>query len=452
MSEISSCPDKPVDRWFGPAIFLFSFVVIFAIFLWFLRENTHNAQKKVLVANAELVGENMRMRLGGDRDYLLMIAKERGDGFMDAGSFQERASHYVRDHPGMICINWVDADYLIIDVAPIAPNRQIVGLRLNLPEPKRASRLAMERREPVYTHPFEVIQGELAFEIWVPVFHDDVFLGLFGGIYSYEKMLRSLAGPQMLKTSNVSVVDAAGKFLLQLPPTGTVDEDVAYQVPMPQPEIGTVLRFKGYGWGPIGWGLLALGFLCLALVLGMVYAMWGLRCEIEVRRRAEEALRRLNRELRAISNCNQVLVRAEDEQTLLNEICRIVCDEAGYRMVWVGYAENDEAKTVRPVAWAGFESGYIANARLTWADGTERGQGPAGKVIRSGEKIHVQDFTTDPLMAPWRESAMQHGYRSGMALPLKDDSAKVFGVLLIYSAEANAITPEEIRLMEELSG
>lgn len=175
-------------------------------------------------------------------------------------------------------------------------------------------------------------------------------------------------------------------------------------------------------------------------------------CEKEERGQAEEALHRLNRELQAISNCNQTLMRAVDEQTLLNDICRIVCDEAGYRLAWVGYAENDDAKTVRPVAWAGFDSGYIANVNVTWADDAERGQGPAGKVIRSGEIIHVQDFATDPQMAPWCESALQHGYRSGIALPLKDENANVFGVLLIYSAEINAITPDEIRLMEELSG
>jgi len=38
---------------------------------------------------------------------------------------------------------------------------------------------------------------------------------------------------------------------------------------------------------------------------------------ITERKQAEETLRRLNRELRAISKCNQILVRAEDEQTLL---------------------------------------------------------------------------------------------------------------------------------------
>jgi PAS domain S-box-containing protein len=173
--------------------------------------------------------------------------------------------------------------------------------------------------------------------------------------------------------------------------------------------------------------------------------------DITDRKGAEEALRRLNRELRAVSNCNQSVLRALDEQTLVNDICRIICDEAGYRLAWVGYAENDDAKTIRPVAWAGFDSGYVADSKLSWADDTERGRGPAGTVIRSGETVYVQDFTTDPRMVPWRESSLQRGYRSGIALPLKDESAKAFGVLLIYHSEPYAMTSDEIRLMEELA-
>ncbi len=173
--------------------------------------------------------------------------------------------------------------------------------------------------------------------------------------------------------------------------------------------------------------------------------------DITERRRTEEALHRLNRELQAISDCNQALMRAVDEQTLLNDICHIVCDEAGYRMAWVGYAENDATRTVRPVAWAGSEDGYLASANITWAD-TERGRGPTGTAIRSGESSCIQDFTTDPQAAPWRENALQRGYRSNIALPLKDDSANTFGALTIYSTEPNAFTPDEMRLLEELAG
>ncbi len=169
------------------------------------------------------------------------------------------------------------------------------------------------------------------------------------------------------------------------------------------------------------------------------------------RKQAEKTLHRLNRELRAVTDCNQTLIRADDEQTLFNDICRIVCDKAGYRMAWVGYAENDDAKTVRPAAWAGFEDGYLAGAGITWADG-ERGRGPTGIAIRAGKTDTIRDFATEPKAAPWRDSALQRGYRSSIALPLKDESKKTFGVLTIYSAEPNAFTPDEIRLLEELAG
>ncbi len=149
--------------------------------------------------------------------------------------------------------------------------------------------------------------------------------------------------------------------------------------------------------------------------------------DITERKWAEEKLRRLNRELRAVSDCNQVVVRAEDEQTLLNDICRIICDKAGYRMAWVGYAEHDDAKSIRPVVWAGAEYGYLDEVKLTWAD-TERGLGPAGMAIRSGESACIQDFTMDSQVVPWRDSALRRGYLSCIALPLKDERANTFGV------------------------
>jgi len=172
--------------------------------------------------------------------------------------------------------------------------------------------------------------------------------------------------------------------------------------------------------------------------------------DISEAKAATEALRRLNRELRAISDCNQVLVRAADEQELLDKICRIVCDKAEYRMAWVGYAENDDAKTVRPVSWAGSDEGYLKAARIVWED-TDHGRGPIGIAIRTGRAACAQDFETDAHVALWREKALERGYRSCISLPLKDDSGTVFGAFTIYSPESNAFTPEEIRLLEELA-
>jgi PAS domain S-box-containing protein/putative nucleotidyltransferase with HDIG domain len=143
-------------------------------------------------------------------------------------------------------------------------------------------------------------------------------------------------------------------------------------------------------------------------------------------------------------------LHASDEQVLLNDICRIVCDDAGYRMAWVGYAEQDETRTVRPVAWAGAEDGYLTGAVVSWAD-TEYGRGPTGTAIRSGATVYIQDFASDPLMAPWRASALRHGYHSSIALPLRGEDAGSFGALTIYSSEPDAFTPGEIRLLEEMA-
>ncbi|MFB3897397.1 MAG: GAF domain-containing protein [bacterium] len=177
----------------------------------------------------------------------------------------------------------------------------------------------------------------------------------------------------------------------------------------------------------------------------------GVIQDITDRKRAEEELYHLNRELHAISNCNQTLLRAVDEQTLLNNICRIICEEAGYRSVWVGYIEHDTAKTVKPIAWAGFDRDYITNVKVSWSEDTESGRGLTGKAIRTGKMVYTQDIPTDPDMASWRVSALQQGYRSGIALPLKDETDNVFGVLLIFSSKSYAITPDEIRLLEELA-
>ncbi len=165
---------------------------------------------------------------------------------------------------------------------------------------------------------------------------------------------------------------------------------------------------------------------------------------------AEAALARLNREFRAISSCHQTLMRAVDEPTLLAEICRIVCHEAGYRMAWVGYAEHDAAKTVRPVAGAGDDGGYLARAGITWAD-TLRGRGPSGAAIRTAATVWVQDLANDPRVAPWRADALARDFRATVALPLKNETGGVLGVFCLYAGEANPFTVEEIRLLEELA-
>jgi len=174
-----------------------------------------------------------------------------------------------------------------------------------------------------------------------------------------------------------------------------------------------------------------------------------LRAEIEERKRVEENLSKANRTLRAIGKSNQTLMRATREADYLKAICRIIVEDCGYKMVWVGYAEQDENKGVRPVAHAGREAGYLSKLNLTWAD-TERGRGPTGMAIRTGKPCTCNVMETDPAFSPWREEAKKRGYASSLCLPLFT-GGKPFGAITIYAEMPNAFSEDEIHLLSELA-
>ncbi len=191
---------------------------------------------------------------------------------------------------------------------------------------------------------------------------------------------------------------------------------------------------------------LAVGALTLAL-LGAGSLLLAMSRRI---RENEAKVRRLNRTLRSIRECDKALVLAKDEPGLLKDVCRILIEEGGYRLVWVGYAEQDEDRTVRPVAQAGFEVGYLEGLRVTWAD-DEYGRGPTGIAIRTGRPSVARDILTDPNFAPWRQPALRRGFASGIALPLLSGAA-AFGVLAVYSGQTEAFDAEETALLAELAG
>jgi signal transduction histidine kinase/CHASE3 domain sensor protein len=166
-------------------------------------------------------------------------------------------------------------------------------------------------------------------------------------------------------------------------------------------------------------------------------------------READKELLRVNRALKALTECDEVMVRATGESDLLERVCRLLVEVGGYRLVWVGYAERDEAKSVRPVAHAGFEEGYLATLNLTWAD-EERGRGPTGTAIRTGQPCVARNYREDPKVALWRAEATRRGYASSIALPLIADG-QALGALTLYSQSVDAFDGKEVSLLEDLA-
>lgn len=166
---------------------------------------------------------------------------------------------------------------------------------------------------------------------------------------------------------------------------------------------------------------------------------------------AELKLKRSIRALRVLSACNAAVTKTVDELQLIGEVCEIVVSEGNYWFAWVGYPQNDTIKTVKPMAFAGHEMAYLENSDfISWDENNARGRGPVGTAIRTKEITVIQDITKDPRFEPWREQALERGYRSIISIPLLVAS-NVIGVITIYADIVDAFNEEEFNLLVELA-
>jgi diguanylate cyclase (GGDEF)-like protein/PAS domain S-box-containing protein len=170
--------------------------------------------------------------------------------------------------------------------------------------------------------------------------------------------------------------------------------------------------------------------------------------DITERKLAELESFRINRALRMLSACHECLVRATNEKQLTQEICKIIVEIGAYQTAWIGYVQDNAEKSILPVASHG-DIRHVLAQPLSWSEDTPNGQGPGGMAIRSGKPVVCPDISSDERFLPWRDKALELGYRSLITLPLMFEEAP-FGILGLYSEEVLNITADELNLLQEM--
>jgi PAS domain S-box-containing protein len=182
---------------------------------------------------------------------------------------------------------------------------------------------------------------------------------------------------------------------------------------------------------------------------GKVALILGILEDITERRNAEEKILNANRVYSVISHINHAIVRTRNRDKLLKELCTIAVEIGKFQMAWVGMVEN-QTKVVQPFAFAGNEDGYLSKITMISVDDAPMGQGPTGTAIREGRHYVCEDIENDPHMALWREEALQRGYRSSIALPIKL-ADRVIGSFNLYATRPHFFSEEEIYLLDEVT-
>lgn len=169
--------------------------------------------------------------------------------------------------------------------------------------------------------------------------------------------------------------------------------------------------------------------------------------EMRVQQRTA-ALNQTNLALQMLNECNWAISQAQNEDTLLREVCRIAVETGGYRMAWIGYARLHEPKLVHPKASAGHVQGYLETLKIVWDDPHNRDV--TGTTIRSGKPQVIRNIERASEFSIRRSAALKRGYRSAIALPLFL-RGRVIGALNIYSQSVNAFGSQEIELLTDLA-
>ena len=77
-------------------------------------------------------------------------------------------------------------------------------------------------------------------------------------------------------------------------------------------------------------------------------------------------------------------------------------------------------------------------------------ESPSSRSFRLGQIVCVDDVTTDPGYAPWREVALEEGYHSMAAIPLMGRT-QALGVLALYSQSTQIGSRENLKLFEVIA-
>lgn len=182
-----------------------------------------------------------------------------------------------------------------------------------------------------------------------------------------------------------------------------------------------------------------------ALVVSWADAGTAVRDAARRARHADE----IGRVYTLLSAASEAIVRIRDESALYAEICALAVDLAGLRLAWIGRLD-DATGTVRPACWAGTGEDYVRGLRIRLDDADPSGRGPTATALRTGRAVVINDIEHEPRMAPWRDKALAHDFRSSAAFPLRV-RGEVIGTLNLYAATADAFAARETRLFEQLA-
>jgi len=171
------------------------------------------------------------------------------------------------------------------------------------------------------------------------------------------------------------------------------------------------------------------------------YWALGIIRDITERKKAEEKIHHQQQVLSTLYRAAENLLEDLSLIDQAKKVVRIVVESFGLTLAWLGRAEKDG--TISLLAHYPEDISYPREITVRWDDSPE-GQGPSGRVVRTGLPQITEDISIAPQFIPWKDVALkQGGIASSAAFPLIA-RGNTFGFLALYSNQAGFFTEERV--------
>lgn len=144
---------------------------------------------------------------------------------------------------------------------------------------------------------------------------------------------------------------------------------------------------------------------------------------------------------------NQSIAVASDEETLLQTICDLAMTHGFLRAACIAVPQADGRVQISVRSG---EVDYFSGTEISVQDDTPFGQGPMGRVWRSGEPMFVGDAEQTLPIQDWVKRALQFNLRSIAVLPIRREGA-LWALFVAYHHKRFAFDVEQQVLLREVA-
>lgn len=158
---------------------------------------------------------------------------------------------------------------------------------------------------------------------------------------------------------------------------------------------------------------------------------------------------RIQRTLRVLNKCTDILFYTKNFEELILEICNTIVENANYSFAWIGIVNEKPNKDVIPITFSGPHGSYLSNIKIKW-DNSKYAEGPTGQSIKQKKTSIQYDIKNDQGYEIWRDEAIRNDFNSSVAIPIII-KGHIEYTINIYSSIPNAFSVYEIELLEKLA-